>query len=291
MKRILTSITAVIFSAPFAFAEFGLPTFDFSNLVSSIESIASAVKFYDESIKQAKEYKERLESLGKTFSADTFKNFLSGFQNGELGFQSVLSSIENFKSVMDEECEAFEEELRTFDNNLNEYLGINTNGTITELGEKITKYVSPSGIENIVADELDSLMGSLDETKKKRDELISTFKEEKQKLDNDIEKIKSEIEKAENEGKESQVALEMLSIKNSELQFLRDERRALESKYDEILREVNATIASYERELDRVRRASDTLISNLRNASLIDDETEGMLREINSYKPKYKFSI
>lgn len=291
MKRILTTITAVIVTSFTAFADFGLPTFDFSNLVSSIESIASAVKFYDESIKQAKEYKERLESLGKTLSADTFKNFLSGFQNGEVGFQSVLSSIENFKSVMDEECEAFEEELRTFDNNLNEYLGINTNGTITELGKKITEYVSPSGIESIVADELDSLIESLDETKKKRDELISTFKAEKEKLDSDIATIKREIEKAENEGKESQVALEMLSIKNSELQFLRDERRSLEAKYDETLREVNATIASYERELDRVRRASDTLISNLRNASLIDEETEGMLREINSYKPKYRFSI
>lgn len=291
MKRILISITCVIFSASSLFANFGFPTFDFSNLVSSIESISSAVKFYEESIKQAEEYKARLESLGRAFSADTLKNFLSNFKNGEVGFQNVLSSIENFKSVMNEECRAFEKSLKEFDNNLNEYLGINTNGTISMLGEKITEYVSPSGIESIIEDELENLIDSLDETKRKRDELIADFKSEKEKLDSDIEKIKAEIQKAENEGKESQVALEMLSIKNSELQFLRDERRTLEAKYDEILAEVNSTIASYERELDRVRRASDTLIGNLRNASLIDDETEEMLREINSYKPKYRFTI
>lgn len=291
MKKGILILSLMLCFALSSFANFGMPTFDFTNLVSAIESIANAVKFYEESIKQVNEYKARIEKLGKSFSEDTIKNFLSNFKNGEEGYKNVLSSIDNLKSIMDEETEALENALKKFDSNLNEYLGINTDGTITEIGEKINTYLSPSNIESILERENEELISILSNAKERKTELVEQFKTEKEKLDSDIAKLREEIQSKENEASESQVALELLSIKTSELSFLQEERRSLEEKYEKTITEIDNTIAYYENEINRVKEATDKLISNLHNASLIDKDTEELLKEVNSYKPKYKFSI
>lgn len=291
MKKITLVIFTLLFSFSLAFADFGFPTFDFSNLVSAIESISQAVKFYNESVKQAKEYKERLEKLGKNFSEETIMNFFNNFKNGEDGYKNVLGALENLKDTMNDETENIELMLKTFDSNLNEYLGIDTNGAISNIGEKINAYISPDGIKNILGDDLEKVKKSIEEARSKKEKLMSEFQEKKEQLDKDIETLKSEIDKAESDGSESQVALELLSLKATELQFLRDERQNLEEQYALLINEIDTSLDSFLSEYERLQKATETLIANLENASIIDDKTADMLSEINSYKPKVKFTL
>ncbi|MDY5968157.1 MAG: hypothetical protein SPJ08_04045, partial [Sphaerochaetaceae bacterium] len=103
--KIICSIILFLSSSLYTFANVGLPTFDFSNLVSSIESVTNALKFYEQTIKSMKDYTIKLSKLGENISPEKLLNLIKNFDMSSAGRKEILNSInkltDDFMSMND----------------------------------------------------------------------------------------------------------------------------------------------------------------------------------------------
>lgn len=285
MKKLYLSLCIFLLAFKFTFASAGLPTFDFSNLISSIESITNAIKFYEESLKQVEAYKGRLEKIGQGLSLDNFEALLSGIKKGEEGSREVKAALGTLRDSMNENSHAIRDLLVGMDNSINDTLGISTSGALRDMGNKIGNNLSYDGLKAKLEKELAAVISLVEEGKQKKTELTDSFNEKKRIFEEDINALKSDIETLSKTSGESQVALQTLNLKTANLSKLESEYFELDSEFKKSLEEIEKNIKTNEREVEKLQAAISNLLGNIRSVAGLEDETKKMQENFKNYKP------
>ena len=288
--KIICSIILFLSSSLCAFANVGLPTFDFSNLVSSIESVTNALKFYEQTIKSMKDYTIKLSKLGENISPEKLLNLIKNFDMSSAGRKEILNSInkltDDFMSMNDE----FELFMGSIEKSINDELGISTNGTIQKSIKGLRKSMNIEAIKNTINKKYEEAEKKITELENKKDALIREYNLKKEQFDKSISDIEKELNTLMETSTESAVALSQINIKSSTLNALRQESLYIEREMEQKIKEINEITENNRKEVERLKISLLKLTKSISNLKNIQD-TVTKKTNTNTYKESFQFEF
>lgn len=288
--KIICSIILFLSSSLCAFANVGLPTFDFSNLVSSIESVTNALKFYEQTIKSMKDYTIKLSKLGENISPEKLLNLIKNFDMSSAGRKEILNSInkltDDFMSMNDE----FELFMGSIEKSINDELGISTNGTIQKSIKGLRKSMNIEAIKNTINKKYEEAEKKITELENKKDALIREYSLKKEKFDKSISDIEKELNTLMETSTESAVALSQINIKSSALNALRQESLYIDREMEQKIKEINEITENNRKEVERLKISLLKLTKSISNLKNIQD-TVTKKTNTNTYKESFQFEF
>ena len=288
--KIICSIILFLSSSLCAFANVGLPTFDFSNLVSSIESVTNALKFYEQTIKSMKDYTIKLSKLGENISPEKLLNLIKNFDMSSAGRKEILNSInkltDDFMSMNDE----FELFMGSIEKSINDELGISTNGTIQKSIKGLRKSMNIEAIKNTINKKYEEAEKKITELENKKDALIREYSLKKEQFDKSISDIEKELNTLMETSTESAVALSQINIKSSTLNALRQESLYIEREMEQKIKEINEITENNRKEVERLKISLLKLTKSISNLKNIQD-TVTKKTNTNTYKESFQFEF
>ena len=288
--KIICSIILFLSSSLCAFANVGLPTFDFSNLVSSIESVTNALKFYEQTIKSMKDYTIKLSKLGENISPEKLLNLIKNFDMSSAGRKEILNSInkltDDFMSINDE----FELFMGSIEKSINDELGISTNGTIQKSIKGLRKSMNIEAIKNTINKKYEEAEKKITELENKKDTLIREYNLKKEQFDKSISDIEKELNTLMETSTESAVALSQINIKSSALNALRQESLYIEREMEQKIKEINEIMENNRKEVERLKISLLKLTKSISNLKNIQD-TVTKKTNTNTYKESFQFEF
>ena len=288
--KIICSIILFLSSSLCAFANVGLPTFDFSNLVSSIESVTNALKFYEQTIKSMKDYTIKLSKLGENISPEKLLNLIKNFDMSSAGRKEILNSInkltDDFMSINDE----FELFMGSIEKSINDELGISTNGTIQKSIKGLRKSMNIEAIKNTINKKYEEAEKKITELENKKDALIREYNLKKEQFDKSISDIEKELNTLMETSTESAVALSQINIKSSTLNALRQESLYIEREMEQKIKEINEIMENNRKEVERLKISLLKLTKSISNLKNIQD-TVTKKTNTNTYKESFQFEF
>ena len=288
--KIICSIILLLSSSLCAFANVGLPTFDFSNLVSSIESVTNALKFYEQTIKSMKDYTIKLSKLGENISPEKLLNLIKNFDMSSAGRKEILNSInkltDDFMSMNDE----FELFMGSIEKSINDELGISTNGTIQKSIKGLRKSMNIEAIKNTINKKYEEAEKKITELENKKDALIREYSLKKEQFDKSISDIEKELNTLMETSTESAVALSQINIKSSTLNALRQESLYIEREMEQKIKEINEITENNRKEVERLKISLLKLTKSISNLKNIQD-TVTKKTNTNTYKESFQFEF
>ena len=288
--KIICSIILFLSSSLCAFANVGLPTFDFSNLVSSIESVTNALKFYEQTIKSMKDYTIKLSKLGENISPEKLLNLIKNFDMSSAGRKEILNSInkltDDFMSMNDE----FELFMGSIEKSINDELGISTNGTIQKSIKGLRKNMNIEAIKNTINKKYEEAEKKITELENKKDALIREYNLKKEQFDKSISDIEKDLNTLMETSTESAVALSQINIKSSTLNALRQESLYIEREMEQKIKEINEITENNRKEVERLKISLLKLTKSISNLKNIQD-TVTKKTNTNTYKESFQFEF
>lgn len=292
MKKILLCVILNLLAITIAFSSGpGLPTFDFSNLLSAIESLTKAVEFYEDTAKKLNEYRLKIEELGRTISDVNLDKILDAIKRGEYNLDIINSYLDELDSKIDN----FEEEANNFwsdiNNSMYDIVGFYFHDKILLNNNQITESNTIEKIKDHAHEQLTKARIIVHNSQDEINNVINDYEIQKEKLNISINLLKDDIQFLLSSNASSQNAMQMLSIKSKELDSLIDKKNEIDRRYTSQVEKLKAIRNKNQEEFILLSEATTKLINALKNTENLKDKNSKLATEISSYKPKIRFKF
>lgn len=264
----------------------GLPTFDFSNLVSAIESMSNALKFYDENIEKLNQYKAELEKAARPMTLEDVKNLLDYLRNGKADLTGVIEAIAGLESEIMTKKSEFDDFWSNIDSEVKASLGITSEGGLYNAATSLSASISPELLKNAVNKKLKEAAEVVTKTQEEFDKAKEDYQKQMDALNNHIEKITDEVGDMLLSGRMGQNGMLSLSIKSNEATALKSDKNALEARYDNIKKEITSVLEKNKAEYNTLKDATDRVLNSIKGVEAMNQKTEELQKELSSKKRK-----
>lgn len=282
---LMLAVFAVFSLSLFASAP-GLPTFDFSNLVSAIESMSNALKFYDENIEKLNQYKAELEKAARPMTLEDVKDLLDYLRNGKADLTGVIEAIAGLESeIMTKKSELYDF-WSNIDSEVKASLGITSEDGLYNAATSLSASISPELLENAVNKKLKEAAEVVTKTQEEFDKAKEDYQKQMDALNNHIEKITDEVGDMLLSGRMGQNGMLSLSIKSNEATALKSDKNALEVRYDNIKKEITSVLENNKAEYNTLKDATDRVLNSIKGVEAMNQKTEELQKELSSKKRK-----
>ena len=285
-KLSLILVVFTIFSLSLFASAPGLPTFDFSNLVSAIESISNALKFYDENIEKLNQYKAELEKAARPMTLEDVKDLLDYLRNGKADLTGVIEAIAGLESEMMTKKSEFDDFWNNIDSEVKASLGITSEGGLYNAATSLSASISPELLKNAVNKKLKEAAEVVTKTQEEFDKAKEDYQKQMDALNNHIEKITDEVGDMLLSGRMGQNGMLSLSIKSNEATALKSDKNALEARYDNIKKEITSVLEKNKAEYNTLKDATDRVLNSIKGVEAMNQKTEELQKELSSKKRK-----
>ena len=264
----------------------GFPTFDFSNLVSAIESMSNALKFYDENIEKLNQYKAELEKAARPMTLEDVKNLLDYLRNGKADLTGVIEAIAGLESEIMTKKSEFDDFWSNIDSEVKASLGITSEGGLYNAATSLSASISPELLKNAVNKQLKEAAEVVTKTQEEFDKAKEDYQKQMDALNNHIEKITDEVGDMLLSGRMGQNGMLSLSIKSNEATALKSDKNALEVRYDNIKKEITSILEKNKAEYNTLKDATDRVLNSIKGVEAMNQKTEELQKELSSKKRK-----
>ena len=264
----------------------GFPTFDFSNLVSAIESMSNALKFYDENIEKLNQYKAELEKAARPMTLEDVKNLLDYLRNGKADLTGVIEAIAGLESEIMTKKSEFDDFWSNIDSEVKASLGITSEGGLYNAATSLSASISPELLKNAVNKKLKEAAEVVTKTQEEFDKAKEDYQKQMDALNNHIEKITDEVGDMLLSGRMGQNGMLSLSIKSNEATALKSDKNALEVRYDNIKKEITSILEKNKAEYNTLKDATDRVLNSINGVEAMNQKTEELQKELSSKKRK-----
>ena len=264
----------------------GFPTFDFSNLVSAIESMSNALKFYDENIEKLNQYKAELEKAARPMTLEDVKNLLDYLRNGKADLTGVIEAIAGLESEIMTKKSEFDDFWSNIDSEVKASLGITSEGGLYNAATSLSASISPELLKNAVNKKLKEAAEVVTKTQEEFDKAKEDYQKQMDALNNHIEKITDEVGDMLLSGRMGQNGILSLSIKSNEATALKSDKNALEVRYDNIKKEITSILEKNKAEYNTLKDATDRVLNSIKGVEAMNQKTEELQKELSSKKRK-----
>ena len=264
----------------------GFPTFDFSNLVSAIESMSNALKFYDENIEKLNQYKAELEKAARPMTLEDVKNLLDYLRNGKADLTGVIEAIAGLESEIMTKKSEFDDFWSNIDSEVKASLGITSEGGLYNAATSLSASISPELLKNAVNKKLKEAAEVVTKTQEEFDKAKEDYQKQMDALNNHIEKITDEVGDMLLSGRMGQNGMLSLSIKSNEATALKSDKNALEVRYDNIKKEITSILEKNKAEYNTLKDATDRVLNSIKGVEAMNQKTEELQKELSSKKSK-----
>lgn len=264
----------------------GLPTFDFSNLVSAIESMSNALKFYDENIEKLNQYKAELEKAARPMTLEDVKNLLDYLRNGKADLTGVIEAIAGLESEIMTKKSELDDFWSNIDSEVKASLGITSEGGLYNAATSLSSSISPELLKNAVNKKLKEAAEVVTKTQEEFDKAKEDYQKQMDALNNHIEKITDEVGDMLLSGRMGQNGMLSLSIKSNEATALKSDKNALEVRYDNIKKEITSVLEKNKAEYNTLKDATDRVLNSIKGVEAMNQKTEELQKELSSKKRK-----
>lgn len=264
----------------------GFPTFDFSNLVSAIESMSNALKFYDENIEKLNQYKAELEKAARPMTLEDVKNLLDYLRNGKADLTGVIEAIAGLESEIMTKKSEFDDFWSNIDSEVKASLGITSEGGLYNAATSLSASISPELLKNAVNKKLKEAAEVVTKTQEEFDKAKEDYQKQMDALNNHIEKITDEVGDMLLSGRMGQNGMLSLSIKSNEATALKSDKNALEVRYDNIKKEITSILEKNKAEYNTLKDATDRVLNSIKGVEAMNQKTEELQKELSSKKRK-----
>lgn len=282
---LILAVFAIFSLSLFASAP-GMPTFDFSNLVSAIESMSNALKFYDENIEKLNQYKAELEKAARPMTLDDVKNLLDYLRNGKADLTGVIEAIAGLESEIMTKKSEFDDFWSNIDSEVKASLGNTREGGLYNAATSLSASISPELLKNAVNKKLKEAAEVVTKTQEEFDKAKEDYQKQMDALNNHIEKITDEVGDMLLSGRMSQNGMLSLSIKSNEATALKSDKNALEARYDNIKKEITSVLEKNKAEYNTLKDATDRVLNSIKGVEAMNQKTEELQKELSSKKRK-----
>lgn len=264
----------------------GLPTFDFSNLVSAIESISNALKFYDENIEKLNQYKAELEKAARPMTLEDVKNLLDYLRNGKADLTGVIEAIAGLESEIMTKKSELDDFWSNIDSEVKASLGITSEDGLYNAATSLSASISPELLKNAVNKKLKEAAEVVTKTQEEFDKAKEDYQKQMDALNNHIENITDEVGDMLLSGRMGQNGMLSLSIKSNEATALKSDKNALEARYDNIKKEITSVLEKNKAEYNTLKDATDRVLNSIKGVEAMNQKTEELQKELSSKKRK-----
>lgn len=264
----------------------GFPTFDFSNLVSAIESMSNALKFYDENIEKLNQYKAELEKAARPMTLEDVKNLLDYLRNGKADLTGVIEAIAGLESEIMTKKSELDDFWSNIDSEVKASLGITSEGGLYNAATSLSASISPELLKNAVNKKLKEAAEVVTKTQEEFDKAKEDYQKQMDALNNHIEKITDEVGDMLLSGRMGQNGMLSLSIKSNEATALKSDKNALEARYDNIKKEITSVLEKNKAEYNTLKDATDRVLNSIKGVEAMNQKTEELQKELSSKKRK-----
>lgn len=282
---LMLAVFAIFSLSLFASAP-GFPTFDFSNLVSAIESMSNALKFYDENIEKLNQYKAELEKAARPMTLEDVKNLLDYLRNGKADLTGVIEAIAGLESEIMTKKSELDDFWSNIDSEVKASLGITSEGGLYNAATSLSASISPELLENAVNKKLKEAAEVVTKTQEEFDKAKEDYQKQMDALNNHIEKITDEVGDMLLSGRMGQNGMLSLSIKSNEATALKSDKNALEVRYDNIKKEITSVLEKNKAEYNTLKDATDRVLNSIKGVEAMNQKTEELQKELSSKKRK-----
>ncbi len=282
---LILAVFAIFSLSLFASAP-GLPTFDFSNLVSAIESMSNALKFYDENIEKLNQYKAELEKAARPMTLEDVKNLLDYLRNGKADLTGVIEAIAGLESEIMTKKSELDDFWSNIDSEVKASLGITSEGGLYNAATSLSSSISPELLKNAVNKKLKEAAEVVTKTQEEFDKAKEDYQKQMDALNNHIEKITDEVGDMLLSGRMGQNGMLSLSIKSNEATALKSDKNALEVRYDNIKKEITSVLEKNKAEYNTLKDATDRVLNSIKGVEAMNQKTEELQKELSSKKRK-----
>lgn len=285
-KTSLLLAVFTIFSLSLFASAPGFPTFDFSNLVSAIESMSNALKFYDENIEKLNQYKAELEKAARPMTLEDVKNLLDYLRNGKADLTGVIEAIAGLESEIMTKKSELDDFWSNIDSEVKASLGITSEGGLYNAATSLSASISPELLKNAVNKKLKEAAEVVTKTQEEFDKAKEDYQKQMDALNNHIEKITDEVGDMLLSGRMGQNGMLSLSIKSNEATALKSDKNALEVRYDNIKKEITSVLEKNKAEYNTLKDATDRVLNSIKGVEAMNQKTEELQKELSSKKRK-----
>lgn len=264
----------------------GFPTFDFSNLVSAIESMSNALKFYDENIEKLNQYKAELEKAARPMTLEDVKNLLDYLRNGKADLTGVIEAIAGLESEIMTKKSELDDFWSNIDSEVRASLGITSEDGLYNAATSLSASISPELLKNAVNKKLKEAAEVVTKTQEEFDKAKEDYQKQMDALNNHIEKITDEVGDMLLSGRMGQNGMLSLSIKSNEATALKSDKNALEARYDNIKKEITSVLEKNKAEYNTLKDATDRVLNSIKGVEAMNQKTEELQKELSSKKRK-----
>ena len=282
---LMLAVFAIFSLSLFASAP-GLPTFDFSNLVSAIESMSNALKFYDENIEKLNQYKAELEKAARPMTLEDVKNLLDYLRNGKADLTGVIEAIAGLESEIMTKKSELDDFWSNIDSEVKASLGITSEDGLYNAATSLSASISPELLKNAVNKKLKEAAEVVTKTQEEFDKAKEDYQKQMDALNNHIEKITDEVGDMLLSGRMGQNGMLSLSIKSNEATALKSDKNALEVRYDNIKKEITSVLEKNKAEYNTLKDATDRVLNSIKGVEAMNQKTEELQKELSSKKRK-----
>lgn len=282
---LMLAVFAIFSLSLFASAP-GFPTFDFSNLVSAIESMSNALKFYDENIEKLNQYKAELEKAARPMTLEDVKNLLDYLRNGKADLTGVIEAIAGLESEIMTKKSELDDFWSNIDSEVKASLGITSEGGLYNAATSLSASISPELLKNAVNKKLKEAAEVVTKTQEEFDKAKEDYQKQMDALNNHIEKITDEVGDMLLSGRMGQNGMLSLSIKSNEATALKSDKNALEVRYDNIKKEITSVLEKNKAEYNTLKDATDRVLNSIKGVEAMNQKTEELQKELSSKKRK-----
>ena len=282
---LMLAVFAIFSLSLFASAP-GLPTFDFSNLVSAIESMSNALKFYDENIEKLNQYKAELEKAARPMTLEDVKNLLDYLRNGKADLTGVIEAIAGLESEIMTKKSELDDFWSNIDSEVKASLGNTREDGLYNAATSLSASISPELLKNAVNKKLKEAAEVVTKTQEEFDKAKEDYQKQMDALNNHIEKITDEVGDMLLSGRMGQNGMLSLSIKSNEATALKSDKNALEVRYDNIKKEITSVLEKNKAEYNTLKDATDRVLNSIKGVESMNQKTEELQKQLYSKKRK-----
>lgn len=289
--KFLFSLILFLSSSLCAFANVGLPTFDFSNLVSSIESVSNALKFYEKTINSLQEYTIKLSKLGENISPEKLLSLIKNFDLSEKSRKELINMVNKVIDDFDTANSDFGLFMKGIEENINDELGIETNSSIQQSIKKMRTTINTSSLKNTINKKYEEAEKKLKELEEKKNALIEEYNNKKKDFENTISTLENELNSLTSTSSDSAVALSEINIKTATLNNLKLNLQTTDAEMNRKIDEINKTIESNQKEVNRLKTSLLNLAKSIDNLKNIKSAVTQKENSNKAYKEKIRFEF
>lgn len=289
--RIIFSLIIFLASSLCTYANVGLPTFDFSNLVSSIESVTNALKFYEQTMKSMRDYTIKLSKIGENVNPEKLLNLIKSFDLSSQNRKEILDTINKLSDDFISDAADFELFMKDIEKSINEDLGIQTNASIQKSIKNFTKSMDIESLKNIINKKYEEAERKITDLENKKESLIREYNTKKEQFDKSISNLENELNTLTETSAESAVALSQINIKTSALNSLKQESLYIEQEMSLRIKEINEKMESNRKEVERLKTSLLKLTQSINNLKNIQDTITKKENTNKAYKEKIRFEF